>query len=342
MKKEVTSFLMAMVFLSLALIVTGLILAFVQQPNQSTTRKPTPDSKPFEQFSAQVTELVQTKDPTAALTFIEKEIQTNQKMMELCHPLVHLTGHLAYEKYGDFAKAITYQDDICGSGYLHGVIERKFVSIKDPVTEMRTICSDVPKEDLDTCYHGVGHGLMYYYENDIPRSIAMCQNYRNANAITRCAEGVYMENFSTTKDSLHSTQYLKDSEPFYPCAEQPESLKNVCYFYTSIYYLHLHPNQYNQGLEHCLQAEPKHQYACAKGIGSRVMKENLTDIAFDESVCNQAPASLRVPCIEGLTSYHLVNFDSQVKTKAMCQQLQPDNQETCVRYVSQRTLSFGE
>ena len=327
-----------LVVLCISVLLGLLCLASILLLRQPKHQKPTPDPRPFEEYSQQVTELVRTKDPTAALEFIEREARTNSKMMELCHPLVHLVGQLAYEKYGDFAAAIAYQDDTCGSGYLHGVIEKKFITIKDPVAEMKTICSSVPKDDLDTCFHGVGHGLMYYHENDVPKSIGLCQTYTDHTAKIRCAEGVFMENFSTTEDSLHSTKYLRESDPFYPCNEQPANLKNVCYFYTSIYYLHLHPRLYSQGLENCLNAEADQQYACAKGIGSRVMKENLSDIYFDESVCTQATDARRTACIEGLASYHLINFGSLEQTRLMCTQLEIDDQTVCLKYVARQVL----
>ncbi len=84
--------------------------------------------------------------------------------------MVREIGHAAYEKYDDFGKAMKYQDELCSSGYVHGVIEERFAQSGDILTDMKTMCADYRAGGYLQwqCYHGIGHGVMYYTSNDLP------------------------------------------------------------------------------------------------------------------------------------------------------------------------------
>jgi hypothetical protein len=87
-----------------------------------------------------------------------------------------------------------FQSDICGSGYIHGVIEEHFAHVKDVNTEMFKVCATQEGK----CFHGVGHGFMYYTYNDLPQSLQLCDKYTDSFARINCYDGVFMENFATS------------------------------------------------------------------------------------------------------------------------------------------------
>ncbi|MBP9732177.1 MAG: hypothetical protein KBD29_01825 [Candidatus Magasanikbacteria bacterium] len=282
-------------------------------------------------------EKVVTSTPRVALSYLQELMEENQKILRACHGLVHAIGHAAYLKY-DFSEAMQYQDDLCGSGYIHGVVESSFKDVPDIFYALKNVCKKF-NGPLGTCYHGVGHGLMYYTDNDLPQAISYCNTYTNRDQQIRCAEGVYMENFST-ESGAHESIYLREEDPLYPCAEQPANYRQVCYFYSPIYYLTLHPNAYTDALQWCSEAG-NYTAACVRGVGSRVSKENIHNPKFMEDMCTSDPTHTTL-CIDGMVSYYLVHFASLSKAREMCDLLEPENQSACQEAIKIRTSEFPE
>ncbi len=287
---------------------------------------------------ANLTSLVETQNPKAALNELSNLMENNPKVLRSCHGLVHEIGHIAFKKYG-FGGAIEFQNDLCGSGYLHGIVEENFSKVKNVTSTMLSICEGFDIPTRDSCYHGVGHGLMFMTDNDIPKSLTYCDLYPEDKFDIRCAEGVYMENFSTDQQT-HESEYLNPQIPEFPCAQQPEKYKSVCYFYAPIYYLSLHENQYTQALDWCASLS-EHQQTCAYGVGSRTMKYNLQDPVFVENICHYNPKFTRA-CVDGMVSYYLVNFVSKTKGREMCKTLPERSLKNCLTSIEIRRDSIPE
>lgn len=154
-----------------------------------------------EEYAAVKKELVgllKQHDPKFILTTLRERVNGDAAVLKSCHALAHVIGHEAYEKYHDFGKAMQYQDEICNSGYLHGIIESHFEKSKDVFATMQTVCNNYPAGKYTSwqCYHGVGHGVMYFTENDLKKSLALCDIYKDAVASESCTNGVFMENFN--------------------------------------------------------------------------------------------------------------------------------------------------
>jgi hypothetical protein len=83
-----------------------------------------------------------------ALGQLRDEIESDDALARSCHDLVHGVGREAYKKYGDFSEAMKYQDEICNSGYLHGIIESRFSESTDPFVAIQTMCSKHPQDNF--------------------------------------------------------------------------------------------------------------------------------------------------------------------------------------------------
>lgn len=281
---------------------------------------------------------LETDNPTLVLEELVILVDRDSRVLRECHKIVHEIGHAAYRKYHDFVQAISFQDDICGSGYLHGVIEEKFSETSDVLTEIKTICAkNYDILDLGKCYHGVGHGLMYYNGNNLPESIKWCDSLVSTSAKIRCTEGVYMENFGS-EAPFHISNYLSPNDPFYPCDTQPDQFKFSCYYYAPIYYLNLHVNDYKGALRACLTINPEFQSTCTKGVGSRIIKQNIKNLSFAQKMCESGTKDQLYPCLEGIISYYLVNFNSLEKATEMCSRLKNEYQNYCKQSISKQNL----
>ena len=286
--------------------------------------------KRYREIEAELTALVREENPRVALERLRREIKTDDALARSCHPLVHDIGHAAYEKYGDFGEAMKYQDEVCNSGYLHGIIESRFSESDDVFADMKTMCDQYRSGSYMSwqCYHGIGHGVMFYTANDLPRSLKMCEGFDTDFGRSNCANGVFMENFNADQ-KLHLSKFLKESDPFYPCAQQANRYKAHCYLYAPTYFLSLNESDYDAALEWCNGAEAGFEPSCAYGVGTQAMKENLNDPKLVESVCMNGEDGQTAPCIEGMTSLYINHHGSLEPARELCSRLEKPNRPAC-------------
>ncbi len=312
-------------------------------PLQNNTYIPTKELS-VEAYTAAKEEfvaMVKMHDPKFALTELREKIKTDDMLLRSCHALTHDIGHAAYEKYGDFGEAMQYQDEICNSGYLHGIIETYFRKSADVFLAMKTVCNAYPlgKYLSWECYHGIGHGLMYYTSNDLPKSLKLCGSYESAFARENCINGVFMENFNTDQ-KLHPSLFLNKNDPFYPCQEQSLGNKGICYLYAPTYYLSLHKNDYTGALRWCTGAGFAYQYTCISGVGSQAIKENINDPKFVEGICMSGESAWVAPCIGGMVGLYINHSGSLLPAKILCEQLEVSHRRICHRSIEQSATLF--
>jgi hypothetical protein len=191
-------------------------------------------------------------DPAQALTLLQQIVDQHPDIARICHPIAHDLGHAALEKYAyDFKKAVSFQDGVCGNGYLHGVVEHAVLHAPDPQQALHTLCAP----ELDgSCLHGIGHGAMFVADMDLPKALAFCDWFKQPTQRTSCAEGVFMQNFEVGVPGVKTSSWLKPADPKYPCAQQAHRYQGSCYYYAPQYYLALHADKYADGLVWCRTA----------------------------------------------------------------------------------------
>lgn len=299
-------------------------------------------SSEYTELKKEFKQIINEKNPTEAIEMLQEKIDIDPKIERSCHGLAHEIGRYAFAKYG-FTEALIYQDDICGTGYIHGIIEAYFVKVDNPKEAVLSACSTgTLHEQIGKCRHGVGHGLMFYSKNDVTASLKNCDLFTDAPGRIQCAEGVFMENFNSD-ERFHTSKYLDTKNPFYPCDRQTNFYKDPCYFYAPDYYLHLHPNNYNNAIKWCDSAEPDFILKCDMGVGSRTMKYNMGSPEFAEKVCMLANTRTKQTfCIDGMVSYFLVHYNSLSRGRKLCPILEESNQATCYQSVINRSTLFLE
>lgn len=285
--------------------------------------------------------LAQSENPKIALAALREEIKTNAPLLRSCHGLVHEIGHQAYETYKEFGEAMKYQDEICNSGYLHGIIESHFSKSTDLFWSMDSVCEKYrPGSFIGwECFHGVGHGVMYFTGDDLPRSIKLCTAYQTEFARSNCLNGVFMENFNADQ-KLHVSRYLKSSDPLYPCGEQSEENKVHCYFYAPTYYLSINTNKYEQALNWCNTAEKAHRETCVRGVGSQAMKENINNPKLVEAACQSSASGFQSACIHGMITLYINHYGAIGPAQTMCSTLARSSRNICAQVIKQNAPTF--
>ncbi|MEX0650256.1 MAG: hypothetical protein WD200_04590 [Candidatus Andersenbacteria bacterium] len=325
-KKYFFYFVALLAILTLAVAVLGWYF-YPSQPQKL-------DREEYKTVKDSLVAIVISEDPRVALEKLSQLTEKRSAVSGSCHALVHEIGHASYDRYQDVGEALYYRDEICGSGYLHGVIEGHMRTVPDVNAALRTVCSPYTDRFLrGSCYHGVGHGLMYYSNDNLPESLDRCQTYSHASDRVSCAEGVFMENFNTDQ-KLHPSAYLNEEDPFSLCRTQAlDSHKGVCYFYAPLYYLNAHPGKYKQVFDWCQTAEESFTDACIKGASSRITKENMQNIALAERLCGGLVDEYQGSCAAGIGSYHLTHYGDRERTRQMCLTLRQEFQPVCLKAI---------
>lgn len=291
----------------------------------------------YDAVVAETTALVERRDSQVALNRLREILKEEPNLESLCHGLVHEIGHAAYEKEG-FEGALAYEEDLCGSGYIHGIVETHLDRVRDIVAALPTVCDP----DAAKCFHGIGHGLMYKLDNDLPRSVELCGTFDKNFQRIQCAEGVFMETYDS-ETRFHASEYLKEDDPFFACRGLDPVNEGVCAFYATRYYLRVHPRAYEAALDWCMTDVPEGpRDACVKGVGDTAMKQNIDAPLFVESLCMRVPQEKRHYCIEGLTSYAIVHAAASSAGAEICPLLREENRAACERAVSQAEAFYPD
>ncbi len=283
-------------------------------------------------------EILEEKGVRAALDELTRIAKSDTELAGQCHGLAHGIGHEALEHEG-FEKALTFEDDICGSGYLHGVIESHFA--ETPEDKIPALFAKTCPPQSGKCFHGLGHGAMAVYDNDIERSLVLCHSLKEGFQKIQCAEGVFMEHFASD-GSAHPSALLDPEDPYKACRGQSDADRGVCAFYAPRYLLRLNPGAYAEAVDWCRLIDEPSQPACIKGIGSAAMKEHVGDPEIAIAACAELTGVDHTLCVEGLVSYTIVHFASAEKGRALCPSLPAADRAACERISAQSEPFYGE
>jgi len=115
-----------------------------------------------------------------------------------CHFVSHEVGHVAFEENPNVIENLIGMDgSMCRGGYFHGVLASYFHDVGESgegfPSSYNTICDElIGSSNYQDCIHGLGHGLVHYFGDDLNSSIELCHDmsfYQNR----LCMKGVMMQ-----------------------------------------------------------------------------------------------------------------------------------------------------
>lgn len=163
---------------------------------------------------------------------VVREIQQSDPLYTYCHTLAHRIGErVVAEDPAQWVEAIHWDppESLCEGGYLHGLLSARFSSevltdreLAETVPDFKRACS--PANDWHPslfeqmlCYHGLGHLYMYVTNDDVMRSVKLCDETQppmlHKEGPRECYNAIFMQIFQArTPDQQELLKYL----PFKP------------------------------------------------------------------------------------------------------------------------------
>ena len=234
------------------------------------------------------------QDDISSIYKVIDTIEGDNALANDCHDVAHDIGHKTYEMFG-FSGAMTFNDpnrlghtsvdDICAGGYMHGILEAVFLNQPELKSNPEPICLPIPEANRGSCFHGVGHGLMFVNKRDIPTSLATCLSVVGFEDEHRCYEGVWMEMFwGETNHAGADSLGWDPKEPLQKCKEAADTQKPTCFLYAHLGYLRTHRYDFPGAINLCTQygLNEFDTNFCVKGIGITMMKR-VTSQHLDRS-----------------------------------------------------------
>lgn len=273
----------------------------------------------------ELVDLIETK-PEQAFPRFRQILKDSPMARNSCHGIAHQMGHHAYEAYG-FDGAMQYQDGLCGGGYIHGVIEGRFGALQegDLLGALAGVCSEMPTE---SCFHGVGHGLMIALDNNTTDALVACDQVIK-NGQSDCYDGIFMQIFDDEETGLNKRKALAQRSSDL-CAKVDGKYQESCYFYLP----RMYKAESSANIVYiCEGLVGKNAVVCAMGTGHSFMKYSVGDPEKALAKCGDfKDANEQQACINGGMKYFVFDAMSAgvvAKKVPLCDIFDANNQSAC-------------
>jgi hypothetical protein len=280
----------------------------------------------------------------AALMTLESEREANSYLRLGCHQMTHTIGRTAGARHG--LAAFKDGSDLCASGYYHGVTEAVMTGIGPGriLDEARTVCADL-RETGDrsylhyNCVHGMGHGFMSVFGNDIVQALSGCDRLAESWEQQFCHSGVFMENMSAIGDPARPSTDLRPGEPLYPCTAVDDRYKAECYLKQTAYALYLVNGDFGAVFKLCRETgDAAFRGVCDQGLGGDaaimsskyVIGSAAQALTIRELCLLGSDSESRSNCVVGAVTTIVRDLaGDDAKARALCAALEGELSVTC-------------
>lgn len=293
-----------------------------QEPVVADDPAPSPRSV-YAQTRIMLLTLLPVAGTTDTLLELDKITRLDPQIAGVCHALAHDLGHAALIlAHGEVSQVLNDRDDVCGGGFTHGVVEQALGKSKNLVRDLLRICA--PRQD-GSCFHGVGHGLMFATDMKVADALDFCDRAPAEILAHRCGEGVFVQYFSVDIAGGHWNRSGAPSptmdDALDTCGRTRSFYAANCWFYAPTVWLAERVDDYEGALDWCRSVGADlWQATCARGVGSRTIKYHPDNPLIGAAVCGAA-GSFRGPCLAGMGSYWSVHWKGERPARDVCRLL---------------------
>ena len=203
------------------------------------------------------------------------------------HLLGHVVGDILFKQEGISGIKVCTDDlrNACSHSIVVGALLQEGAGALPKIV---TACKLTPggKGAYGMCIHGLGHGVLGYYEYDMQKAVGLCKQigtaeYNNVE-IGQCTGGVTMEMVAGVHDPIawakQKNNYLTKTDPLSPCDRDfiPLSGQSFCYTYLTPHLFETagadlgrpDPKYYHQAMAYCGQMPSSQKQNLATCFGS--------------------------------------------------------------------------
>ncbi|MDO8617473.1 MAG: hypothetical protein Q7N87_01090 [Candidatus Uhrbacteria bacterium] len=272
-----------------------------------------------------------------AFNDLKRRYAINGYVQSQCHPLTHVIGQAAVERFPNVADAYTQGDSFCWSGYYHGVMEGIVgrVGREQALFGLDNICADIPGKatysfDYYNCVHGLGHGLMAISNDELFESLHDCNVLTGSWERGSCYSGVFMENVIVDGKN-HFTKYLKPKDPLYPCNAVDDPYKQACYLMQTSYMLKVSNRDFRKLFDWCEKADAGYVDTCYQSAGRDASGSTVSNLIKTKELCLLGHNTRqRSNCVIGAVKDFISYFHSDVQARELCAALPSNLQKVCL------------
>lgn len=290
------------------------------------------------QQEAQYRALTEQSGVAAAFAELRTDYAADDSVRSNCHPLTHVIGRTAGQKFATVSAAYAEGDEFCWSGYYHGVMEAMLSKI-DPdemIGQLNTICADVRAGqqfsfDHYNCVHGLGHGVMLVSQHELFESLTACDNLDDSWERESCYGGVFMENVMASINPAHTTKYIIADQPLYPCTAVEDSYKQQCYLMQTSQALTSLNGDFAQVFSLCAGIEEQYRATCFQSLGRDASGRSVSDASQTRQTCLLGPDfTAQSNCVIGAVKDFISYHSSDVQAKEFCNSLEQNLASVCL------------
>jgi hypothetical protein len=291
-------------------------------------------------------QLVYNSGVKAAFADLKDRFTKEGFVKDHCHQMAHVIGRAAAHLYGDDVSSTYSQgDNFCASGYYHGAMETVVANIGEQniLDEADKICADLRNKENQSlnyrnCTHGLGHGFMGLYQNEVFESLDACDALADEFGRVFCSGGVFMQNIINEDNTESPSKYLDADQPFYPCPEVKTEYKHQCYSKHAGYALEKQNSDFAKVFDLCGKVEEGFPPSCYIGLGDQAASMSTVNPDTEEAQteyireqCMQGQdAVAQLTCLAAAARQLIFFYGSDAQAKALCKSLtNADWRATC-------------
>ncbi len=271
------------------------------------------------------------------------------------HLAMHMVGMQAYDQLGSRKAAMdtlppeapTYANYLTYEGFQHGLLMEYFKveRSRTPIDQLiHESCADhwVPTNPMTEdfswtanmqCFHAVGHGLMYAYENKVSDVLPICSRLPYEWMRGRCAYGALME-----KSYLYSVDYINSLK--LPKQQEGDSMlslcngltvfKTECSLFVGRSYLNTHRGDFAGAFAACAKLDvAENAFSCREQVASISITDSGTDFDTMHKRCATA-GPFEEQCLLNVATAVKRGFAGKAaQKKDFCKTLQKELTKRC-------------
>jgi len=262
------------------------------------------------------------------------------------HHIVHHIGHETAMVFGPTAQALALCPTSYNYGCVHGFFQHALGMGETTEKAAAKMCDNLwrdpslPLKTVQSCYHGLGHGIMVHADYVLPKALKMCGRLTWFLAQEACWQGVFMENVDAALEGRDQKGVFTVEDPLAPCDRLDEKYQYQCFINQSGWLMKLYPGNVSKAAQACSSAPSSSVTPCLQTIGLLATSaawqryllrtgERKTFLEDGWTICQRFPEAGVRQCVVAAVD-NLMNSDTVEQARAFCDIVGEDYRTVCL------------